>query len=144
MAKKMTIAEKAKKARDAASGTKKINVDKQRSIIKEVLGEPLTAGRNVRVLTKAGKVQKVTGPIGMSGEMYDKKATVKKVDAAAYDMLSKLAKGKALKGAEAEAAIQKALKTVSSRMQNDRNRTASRAEFIARRESKKRSNTNLG
>jgi hypothetical protein len=80
----------------------------------------------------------------MSGEMYDKKATVKKVDAAAYDMLSKLAKGKALKGAEAEAAIQKALKAVSSRMQNDRNRTASRAEFIARRESKKRGNTNLG
>ena len=144
MAKKMTIAEKAKLARDKASGTKQINVDKKRSIAKQILGEPLTAGRNVRVLTKAGKVQKVTGKVGMSGELYDKKATVKKVDADAYDMLSKLAKGKALKGAEAEKAIQKAYKAVASRMQNDRNRTASRAEFIAKRESNKRSNTNLG
>jgi hypothetical protein len=143
MAKKMTIAEKAKLARDKASGTKKINVNKKRSIVGEILGEPSTVGRNVRVLNRAGKVQKVTGKVSMSGELYDKKATVKKVDADAYDMLSKLAKGKALKGAEAERAIQKAFKIVAPRMKNDRERTASRAEFIARRESKKRGNTNL-
>ena len=144
MAKKLTIAEKAKKARDAASGTKKINVNKKQNLMQELNEEKMSPNRNFKVLSKAGKVSKITGEISSLGKPYNQKATVKKVDADAYDMLSKLAKGKALKGAEAEKAIQKAYKVVASRMQNDRNRTASRAEFIVKRESNKRSNTNLG
>ena len=144
MAKKeKSLAEKAKLARDKASGTKQINVDKKRSLAKEILGEPLTAGRNVRVLTRAGKVQKVTGEMGMSGELYGKKATVKKVDADVYDMLSKLAKGKALKGAEAEKAIQKAFKAVARTAGAERQRTATRGAAQVKRGSEKRSNTNL-
>ena len=41
-------------------------------------------------------------------------------------------------------AVDKAFKTVSTRMTNDRQRTASRGEAIVRREAKKRSNKNLG
>jgi ElaB/YqjD/DUF883 family membrane-anchored ribosome-binding protein len=72
------------------------------------------------------------------------KASVKKVDADAYNLLAKRAKAAGLKGKDADAAIQKAIKAVSTRMTNDRERTASRGEFIARRESKKRKNTDLG
>ena len=71
------------------------------------------------------------------------KATAKKVDLDAYNLLAKKAKAAGLKGKDAEVAIQKALKAVSTRMTNDRQRTASRGEFIARRERKKRQNTDL-
>lgn len=147
MAKKeeMTTAAKAKAARDKASGTKQINVNKAQSFGSEIIsGAKPKVGRNARVLTNAGKAITLTGKRGMSGDLYDKKITVKKVDIDAYDILSKKAKAAGLKGKEAESAIQKAIKTVSTRMTNDRQRTASRGEAIARRESKKRSNTNLG
>jgi hypothetical protein len=65
------------------------------------------------------------------------------VDLDAYDILAKKAKAAGLKGKDAEVAISKAIKGVSSRMKNDRQRTASRGEFIARRERKKRQNTDL-
>jgi ElaB/YqjD/DUF883 family membrane-anchored ribosome-binding protein len=52
------------------------------------------------------------------------------VDLDAYDILAKRAKLAGLKGKSAEAAISKALKTVSTRMSNDRNRTANRAEVL--------------
>ena len=142
MAKKMTNTEKAKKARDAASGTKKIPMDKKESFAKalkrEVLeGKSPSVSREVKVLAKQGRVNSQSVD-------YNNNVTVKKVDSDAYRILSNLAKGKALKGAEAENAINKAYKGMRNRMQNDRDRTASRAEFIAKRESNKRSNTNLG
>ena len=144
MAKKeeMSTAAKAKAARAKASGTKKINVRKQRSIVQELTSDKQSVGRNARVLSKAGKVIKVTAKQGMGGP-YDEKAKVKKVDLDAYDILAKKAKAAGLKGKDAEAAISKAIKGVSSRMKNDRQRTASRGEFIARRERKKRQNTDL-
>jgi hypothetical protein len=143
MAKKLTIAQKAKLARSKASGTKEVEIRKKPSLLEDISGTRMPASRKAKVLKEAGKVRKIVADQGMAGP-YNERIVVKKVDSDAYDVLSNLAKGKALKGAEAEKAIQKAYKTVASRMQNDRNRTASRAEFIARRESKKRSNTNLG
>jgi hypothetical protein len=143
MAKKLTIAQKAKLARSKASGTKEVEIRKKPSLLEDISGTPMPASRKAKVLKEAGKVRKIVADQGMSGP-YNERIVVKKVDSDAYDVLSNLAKGKALKGAEAEKAIQKAYKAVASRMQNDRNRTASRAEFIARRESNKRSNTNLG
>jgi len=71
------------------------------------------------------------------------KVTAPKVDADAYDILAKKAKAAGLKGMDAEAAISKAMKAVSTRMRNDRQRTASRGEAIVRRESKKRKGTDL-
>ena len=143
MAKKLTIAQKAKLARSKASGTKEVEIRKKPSLLEDISGTRMPASRKARVLKEAGKVRKIVADQGMS-DTYNERIVVKKVDSDAYDVLSNLAKGKALKGAEAEKAIQKAYKAVASRMQNDRNRTASRAEFIAKRESKKRSNTNLG
>jgi hypothetical protein len=143
--KPMGTKEAAKKTRAMASGTKKINVNKAQNIASEaIFGRNQKVGRNARVLSKAGKVIKLTGKRGAAGDVYDKKITAKKVDIDAYDLLAKRAKAAGLKGKSAEAAISKALKTVSTRMSNDRNRTANRAEAIARREAKKRSkNTNL-
>lgn len=141
----MSTAAKAKAARAQASGTKVINVNKQQSLGSEIVsGSNPQVGRNAKVLDRAGKVIKLTGKRSMSGELYDRKITVKKVDLDAYDLLAKKAKAVGLRGKEAETAIARALKTVSSRMTNDRQRTASRGEAIARRESKKRSGTNLG
>jgi ElaB/YqjD/DUF883 family membrane-anchored ribosome-binding protein len=139
----MSLKKEAKAARVKASGTKKINVRKQKSIVQGFTSEKQPVGRNARVLSKAGKVIKVTAKQGMGGGLYDEKAEVKRVDLDAYDILAKRAKAAGLKGKSAEAAISKALKTVSTRMSNDRNRTANRAKAIARREAKKRKNTNL-
>ena len=138
-----TTAEKAKAARASASGTKQINLRKQRSVAEETASTKMPVGRNARVLNKAGKVIKVTAKQGMSA-LYEEKATVKKVDLDAYDLLAKQAKAAGLKGKEAETAISRAIKKVSTRMTNDRQRTASRGEAIVRREAKKRSGTNLG
>jgi hypothetical protein len=137
-----TTAQKTKEARDMASGTKKINVLKQRSVAQEISSDKMPVGRNAKILAKAGKVIKVTAKQGLSGP-YAEKATVKKVDLDAYDLLAKRAKSAGLKGKEAEAAISKALKAVSTRMTNDRQRTASRGEAIVRREAKKRRSTDL-
>ena len=137
-----STAQKTKAARAMASGTKKINVSKQRSVAEELSSKKMPAGRNAQVLNKAGKIIKITAKQGLSGP-YAEKATVKKVDLDAYDLLAKRAKSAGLKGKEAESAISKALKAVSTRMTNDRQRTASRGEAIVRRESKKRKGTDL-
>jgi hypothetical protein len=140
-----TTAQKAKEARAMASGTKKINVNKAQNIASELISGPNPkVGRNARVLSLTGKAIKLTGKRGMSGDLYDKKITAKKVDIDAYDLLAKQAKAAGLKGKAAEIAISNAIKKVSTRMTNDRQRTASRGEAIVRREERKRRNTNLG
>jgi hypothetical protein len=138
-----TTAQKAKEARAMASGTKKINVRSYKNLADELSSDTPRTNRNAKVLAKAGKVIKVTAKQGVSGP-YAEKATVKKVNLDAYDLLAKQAKAAGLKGAEAETAISRAIKKVSTRMTNDRQRTASRGEAIVRREAKKRSGTNLG
>ena len=140
-----TTAQKAKAARAMASGTQQINVRKRKSIAEELLSsKKMPVGRNAKVLAKAGKVIKITAKQGLSGALYKEKATVKKVDINAYDLLAKQAKAAGLKGKAAEIAISNAIKKVSTRMTNDRQRTASRGEAIVRREERKRRNTNLG
>lgn len=134
-------AQKAKEARAKASGTREIRLYKPQGI-KEGLGvEDIKVSRGAKSLAKAGKVISSRGNAGALGVTNVVK--VKKVDSDAYNLLSKKAKAAGLKGKDAEAAINKALKAVSTRMTNDRQRTASRGEAIARREERKRRNTNL-
>jgi hypothetical protein len=136
-----TTAQKAKAARDKASGTREVRLYKPQSI-KEGLGvEDIKVSRAAKSLAKAGKVISARGNAGTLGVTNVVK--VKKVDSDAYNLLAKKAKAAGLKGSDATAAINKALKAVSTRMTNDRQRTASRGEAIVRRESKKRKNTNL-
>jgi ElaB/YqjD/DUF883 family membrane-anchored ribosome-binding protein len=123
--KAMSLKKEAKDARDKASGTTFVSFNRS--------GKVLSRARKAsssRVVPKLDSVLKID-------------VKVKKVDSDAYNVLAKRAKLAGLKGKSAEAAISKALKTVSTRMSNDRNRTANRAESIARREAKKRKNTNL-
>ena len=144
MAKKeeMSTTAKAKAARNKASGTREVRLYKEQGI-KEGLGvADIKVSRGAKVLAKANKVISSRDNAGTFGKKNVVK--VKKVDSDAYNILSKRAKAAGLKGKEAEAAIQKAFKTVSTRMTNDRQRTASRGEAIVRREAKKRSNKNLG
>ena len=151
--------QKAKEARAMASGTKSIkftnvqtygNISKKDqknmqaqnkilSIANKIDGKK-TLGETVK-LAPTGKMKKA-GSSFLSAKEY--KAIVKKVDSDAYDLLVKKAKAVGLKGMDAEIAIDKALKNVSNRMKNDRQRTASRGEAIVRREERKRRNTNLG
>jgi hypothetical protein len=137
-----TTAQKAKAARDKASGTREIRLYKPQNVKDSLLTGDMKVSRSVKTLAKANKVisaRNNAGPLGVTNVV-----KVKKVDSDAYNLLSKKAKAAGLKGADAEAAINKALKAVSTRMTNDRQRTASRGEAIVRRESKKRKNTNLG
>ena len=142
MAKKeLSLAEKAKLARDKASGTKKIPIDKKEGFVKglkrEVLeGKSPPVSREARVLFRAGKLNRDLID-------YNNNVTVKKVDSDAYKLLSNLAKGKALKGVEAERAIQKAFKAVARTAGAERQRTATRGEAQVKRGVQKRSNTNL-
>jgi ABC-type Na+ efflux pump permease subunit len=138
-----STAEKAKAARAMASGTKQINVRSFKNLGDELSSDTPRVNRNAKILAKAGKVIKVTAKQGVNGP-YAEKATVKKVDLDAYDLLSKQAKAAGLKGKAAEIAISNAIKKVSTRMTNDRQRTASPGEAIVRREERKRRNTNLG
>jgi hypothetical protein len=90
-------------------------------------------------------IQKSKGATRLGGGFFGVlKVTTPKVDVDAYNVLAKRAKAAGLKGSDADAAIDKALKAVTNRMKNDRQRTASRGEAIVRRETKKRRNTNLG
>jgi hypothetical protein len=161
-----TTAQKAKEARAMASGTKSIkftnvqtygNISKKDqkiskkdqknmqaqnkilSIANKIDGKK-TLGETVK-LAPTGKRKKASSSF-LSAKEY--KAIVKKVDSDAYDLLVKKAKAVGLKGMDADIAIDKALKNVSNRMKNDRQRTASRGEAIVRREERKRRNTNLG
>ena len=149
MAKKeeMTTAAKAKAARAKASGKVTIDTIKKQGVVEGLGSKPSDKkySRQATVLAKAGKLTPTKAKdFYLGGPTMVTKASVKKVDADAYNLLAKKAKAAGLKGADATAAINKALKAVSTRMTNDRQRTASRGEFIARRESKKRKNTDLG
>ena len=149
MAKKeeMSTAAKAKAARAKASGKVSIDTIKKVGVIKGLSQKPSDTAysRKANVLANAKKLT----PTQTKDFSYDSptmvtKGSVKKVDSDAYNLLAKRAKAAGLKGKDADAAIQKALKAVSTRMTNDRQRTASRGEAIVRRESKKRKSTDLG
>jgi hypothetical protein len=149
MAKKeeMSTAAKAKAARAKASGKVEINTIKKQGIVEGLRSRPSDKkySRQTTVLAKAKKLTPTKSKeFYYGGPTMVTKASVKKVDSDAYNLLAKKAKAAGLKGKDATAAIQKALKPVSSRMTNDRQRTASRGEAIVRRETKKRRNTNLG
>ena len=140
---KLSLTQKAKLAKDKASGTKEVEIAKKRSIGQEISGIKTSASRKAKVLNQAGKIKKIVADEGMSGP-YNERMVVKKVDSDAYDMLSNLAKGKALKGVEAERAIQKVYKAVARTAGAERQRTATRGAAQVKRGSEKRSNTNLG
>ena len=149
MAKKeeKSTAEKAKAARAKASGKITIDTIKKQGVVEGLGSRPSDKkySRQATVLAKADKLTPTKSKrFYMAGPEMVTKASVKKVDADAYNLLAKKAKAAGLKGEDATAAINKALKAVSTRMTNDRQRTASRGEFIVRRESKKRKNTDLG
>ena len=145
--KPMGTKEAAKKTRSKASGKVEIDTIKKVGFVKSLVQKP----SDKKYSRKAKVLNAVTGELKPTkykqfyarGPVMVTKASVKTVDSDAYNLLAKRAKAAGLKGKSAEAAISKALKTVSTRMSNDRNRTANRAEAIARREAKKRKNTNL-
>ena len=142
-----TTAQKAKAARASASGKISIDTIKDFGIVKAMSKKPSDKeySEKAKSLSAAKKLTPTKSKeFYYGGPAMVTKASVKKVDSDAYNLLAKRAKAAGLKGADATAAINKALKAVSTRMTNDRQRTASRGEAIVRRESKKRKNTDLG
>jgi hypothetical protein len=139
--------QKAKEARAMASGKIEIDTIKKVGFVKSLGQRPSDKKYSEKAKSLAG-AKKLTPTKSknfyLGGPEMITKASVKKVDSDAYDILEKRAKAAGLKGSDATAAINKALKAVSTRMTNDRQRTASRGEAIARREKRKRRNTNLG
>jgi hypothetical protein len=147
---KMSTEAKAKAARANASGTKTFKVAGVRSSNPETKYEKKNQAKVAATYTvkknneKGVKVEETKGKTRlMSGMAKVYKVTAPKVDLDAYNLLAKRAKAAGLKGMEADIAIEKAIKSVSTRMKNDRQRTASRGEAIVRRERKKRMNTDL-
>lgn len=141
-----TTAQKAKAARASASGKISMDTIKKVGIVKGLGQRPSDKkySEKAKSLAAAKKLTPTKSKQFYSaGPTMVTKASVKKVDSDAYNLLAKKAKAAGLKGSDATAAINKALKAVSTRMTNDRQRTASRGEAIVRRESKKRKNTNL-
>ena len=143
--------QKAKEARAMASGTKSFKVAGVRMSNPETKYEKANANKVAATYAvkkgneKGVKVEETKGKTRlMSGMAKVYKVTAPKVDLDAYNVLAKKANAAGLKGSDADAAIEKAIRTVATRMRNDRQRTASRGEAIVRRESKKRKNTNLG
>jgi hypothetical protein len=141
-----TTAQKAKAARASASGKVSIDTIRDFGIIKAASKKP--SDKQYTEKAKSLAAAKKLTPTKAKQFYYGgpdmvTKASVKKVDSDAYNLLAKKAKAAGLKGTDATAAINKALKAVSTRMTNDRQRTASRGEAIVRRESKKRKNTDL-
>ena len=147
---KMSTEAKAKAARANASGTKTFKVAGVRSTNPDTKyakknQAKVAATYSLKKSNEKGvKVEETKGKSKlMSGMAKVYKVTAPKVDLDAYNLLAKKAKSAGLKGMEADAAIEKALKNVATRMRNDRQRTASRGEAIVRREKKKRMNTDL-
>jgi hypothetical protein len=146
-----STAQKARDAREKASGTQSFKV----AGVRQFGGTPtkyekqnaakVSATYALKKNNEKGvKVEETKGKTKlMSGFAKVYKVTTPKVDADAYSILAKKAKAAGLKGMDAEAAVEKAMKAVSTRMKNDRQRTASRGEAIVRRERKKRQNTDL-
>jgi hypothetical protein len=144
--KPMSTKEAAKKARSKASGKVEIDTIKKVGFVKALGQRPSDKkySRKAKVLGKAGKLTATkTDRFYYAGPEMVTKASVKKVDSDAYNVLAKRAKAAGLKGKDAKAAINKSIKSVSTRMANERERTATRAEGISRRETKKRRSTRL-
>jgi hypothetical protein len=137
--KPMSTKEAAKKAKDKAYGTKEVRIYKKTNL-KDIVAAKASVNRRAKILDNSGKVisTRYGGILGTT-----KLAKSKKTDVDAYNLLAKRAKAAGLKGKDAKVAISKAIKGVSTRMANERGRTATRAEGIARRETKKRRNTRL-
>jgi ElaB/YqjD/DUF883 family membrane-anchored ribosome-binding protein len=132
-----TTAQKAKEARAMASGKVEIDTIKKVGILKGLSQKPSDKkySEKAKSLAAAKKLTPTKSKdFYLGGPEMVTKASVKKVDSDAYDILEKRAKAAGLKGSDATAAINKALKAVSTRMTNDRQRTASRGEAIVRRE----------
>ena len=145
--KPMGTKEAAKKARSKASGKVEIDTIKKVGFIKNIGQKPSDKkySRKAKVLDKADKLISATKTkqFYAGGPEMVTKASVKMVDSDAYNLLAKRAKAAGLKGKDAKIAISKSLNAISRQMETDRGRSATRAEGIAKREQKKRRNTDL-
>ena len=145
--KPMGTKEAAKKARSKASGKVEIDTIKKVGFVKSLLQKP----SDKKYSRKAKVLNAVTGELKPTkykkfyarGPVMVTKASVKTVDSDAYNLLAKRAKAAGLKGKDAKVAISKSLDVISRQMKTDRGRSATRAEGIAKREQKKRRNTDL-
>jgi hypothetical protein len=145
--KPMGTKEAAKKARSKASGKVEIDTIKKVGFIKNLGQKP----SDKKYSRKAKIIDRVTGELKPTkyrqfyagGPEMVTKASVKMVDSDAYNLLAKRAKAAGLKGQDAKIAISKSLNAISRQMKTDRGRSATRAEGIAKREQKKRRNTDL-
>jgi hypothetical protein len=117
----------AQKARQKASGRAETDIYK-----KKMFGKP-EVSEKAKALRAAGKVEGLVNN-NMTGK--PSKFVTRQVPSDAYDTLGRLADAQNLKGQAREKAINSAFKVVSSRMQSDRNRTASRVEASAKRNAK--------
>jgi hypothetical protein len=145
---KRSVESRAKEARSKASGKIEIDTIKKVGFVKSLGQKPSDKkySRKAKILDKSNKLISATKTkqFYAGGPEMVTKASVKKVDSDAYNLLAKRAKAKGLKGKDAEIAIAKSLNAISRQMGTERNRSASRAEAISRREKNKRRNTNLG
>jgi NAD(P)H-flavin reductase len=145
--KPMGTKEAAKKARSKASGKVEIDTIKKVGFVKSLVQKP----SDKKYSRKAKVLDAVTGELKPTkykkfyarGPVMVTKASVKRVDSDAYNLLAKRAKAAGLKGQDAKIAISKSLNAISRQMETDRGRSATRAEGIAKREQKKRRNTDL-
>jgi hypothetical protein len=137
--KPMSTKEAAKKAKDKAYGTKEVRIYKKTNV-KDIVAAKASVNRRAKILDNSGKVisTRYGGILGST-----KLAKIKKTDVDAYNLLAKRAKAAGLKGKDAKVAISKSLDVISRQMKTDRGRSATRAEGIAKREQKKRRNTDL-
>ena len=144
--KPMGTKEAAKKARSKASGKVEIDTIKKVGFVKSLGQKPSDKkySRKAKILGKAEKLKPTKAKqFYYGGDAMVTKASVKTVDSDAYNLLAKRAKAAGLKGQDAKIAISKSLNAISRQMQTDRGRSATRAEGIAKREQKKRRNTDL-
>lgn len=144
------VAANAQKAKDKAYGKENVEFANYRSYGKASKADIKNNAKQNKIMsisasgtskpkvTDTGKTAKTDL---FAAKVYN--ANISKVDSDAYDILKKKAKAAGLTGQEATNAIEKALKVVSRRMKSDRSRTATRTSAIQKRESKKRSNTDL-
>lgn len=139
--KKDSLSEKVKKVKDKAYGTKEIKIYKKPTVKDYLEVNDRKINRRAQVLSNAKRIISTRDNAGLLGTT--DVAKVKKTDVDAYNLLAKRAKAKGLKGAEAKAAIEKAFKSTARTVKTERSRSATRAQGIANRQSKKRKNTDL-
>jgi hypothetical protein len=144
--KPMGTKEAAKKARSKASGKVEIDTIKKVGFVKSLGQKPSDKkySRKAKIIDRAEKLKPTKyKQFYYGGDAMVTKASVKTVDSDAYNLLAKRAKAAGLKGRDAKIAISKSLNAISRQMETDRGRSATRAEGIAKREQKKRRNTDL-